>query len=553
MGNGHKDKHHSGKRPTKTVCVQGDFLVHCHLEQHMMEGMAGLVRVSQELNLTPEQRAELEAKLGYVLPEAISTACRDVDPHRCMGGGTGHWDPLPDSPIFVVHAALLHTGKVLLFSGTAEIGGAQYPLESRLWDPATGMSGPQAFGVDLFCSGHAFLPDGRLCVAGGASTPGTGIRATNFFDPGTESWTAGPDMAAQRWYPTLLSLPDGRILAVSGRGGVSVEVFDGATWSLVNGADRNFPELYPSLHLLPSGEIFYTRCGWNPPDTVLTQTGYLRLTGATMGGWTDLGLQTFNDRQEGCSVIQIDDTVDPPATRIFVFGGGSSGAANAQSAESMDVTNLAPTPAWQRLADLNARRINVNGILLPDGTILVLGGHRNPGRFGANDPVLEPEIYDPIANSFTPQPPMQYPRGYHSVAILIPDGRVITAGGPGGAGGVDNQFNMEIFSPPYLFRGPRPVVTAVPAAAQHGDIITIDSPDAASIDSVVLLRPQSITHHTDAGARYIRLQISGRQPNQLQARIPVLASVAPPGYYLLYVLTRTTRVPSEGRFIRIDL
>ena len=548
----HKDKPHSGERHKVTVCVQGDFLVHCHLEQHMMEGMAALVRVTQELSLTPKQREDLETALGYALPEVIGTACREVDAHRCMGDGTGHWDPLPDSPIFVVHAALLHTGKVLLFSGTAEIGGAQYPLESRLWDPAAGMSGPQSFGVDLFCSGHAFLPDGRLCVAGGASTPGTGIRATNFFEPASETWSAGPDMAAQRWYPTVLTLPDGRILAVSGRGGVSVEVFDGIAWSMVTGADRNFPELYPSLHLLPSGEIFYTRCGWNAPDAGLTQTGYLRLTGATMGGWSDLGLQTFSDRQEGCSVIQIDDTVDPPATKIFVFGGGASGAANAQSAESIDVTGLAPAPVWQRLADLSARRMNVNGVLLPDGTILVLGGHRNPGRFGANDPVLEPEIYDPVANTFTPQPPMLFPRGYHSVAILIPDGRVVTAGGPGGAGGFDNQFNMEIFSPPYLFRGPRPVVTAAPATAQHGDTIMIDSPDAAEIDTVVLLRPQSMTHHTDAGARYIRLQITGRLPNQLQVRLPTRATVAPPGYYLLFAITRANRVPSEGRFIRID-
>lgn len=532
------------------VRVRGDFLIHCHVEPHMMQGMAGLIRAVQDLDIAADQIPDLEARLGYQLPiDANLTDCPDVDPDRCHpGGGTGRWERLPDNDIFTVHAAMLHTGKVLLWSGTAEVG---LPLASRLWDPATGTMTGQNYGEDLFCSGHAFLPDGRLCVAGGAATPGVGIPSTHLFDPTTEQWTKVADMAQSRWYPTLLTLSDGRILAVSGRGGPTPEVFDGAAWQQVAGATRDFPELYPSLHMLPSGEVFYSRCGWNSSDLTQPATGYLRFTGPTAGTWSPLGAQAFPDRQEGVAVIHIDDSVTPPAARLYVFGGGYSGQANAQTGERIDLTALAPTPAWQRTADLSTRRVNVNATLLPDGTILVVGGHRAAGRFGANDPVFEAEIYDPQADSWTVQPPMQFPRGYHSVSVLVPDGRVLTAGGPGGPGGFDNQLNMEVFSPPYLFAGPRPTVTAAPSTVGHGDSITLTTPDEAEIASVSLLRPAAITHHTDAGARYIRLAITGRGGGQLVTQAPTSANVAPPGWYLLFVVSNRG-VPSVGRFIQLQ-
>jgi hypothetical protein len=154
----------------------------------------------------------------------------------------------------------------------------------------------------------------------------------------------------------------------------------------------------------------------------------------------------------------------------------------------------------------------------------------------------------PEADTWTVQPPMLFPRGYHSVSVLVPDGRVLTAGGPDG---FDNQFNMEIFSPPYLFMGPRPTVTAVPTTVGHGNPITITTPTESSIGSVALLRPAAITHHTDAGARYIRLAITGRGGGQLVARAPASANIAPPGWYMLFIVS-SDGVPSVGTFIQIQ-
>jgi len=309
---------------------------------HMMQGMAALLRAVQEVELTPT----IQKKLGFHLPDCPKTnECPKIDHHICAGDDEGKWESLPDSPIFVVHAAVMRNGKVLLYSGTAEVG---YPLESRVWDPVTGTFTTQLYDQDLFCSGHTWLTDGRLCVAGGA--PNGSVNSTHIFDPIAGAWTAAgvaANMAKARWYPTVLTLADGRILAVSGLGGTApIEIYDpvGNAWTVVAGGDHAFGELYPSLHLLPSGDIFYSRAGW--ASAAGTQTAYLRFTGPNAGTWTDLGQQQFYDRQEGTAVLQIDTTVSPPSAIVTIFGGGVSGpptSRNPQSCERIDCASCAAT------------------------------------------------------------------------------------------------------------------------------------------------------------------------------------------------------------------
>src|SRR5262245_5478609 len=245
-----------------------EYPVHCHVEHHMMEGMVALLRVRQSVSMTREQFE----KLGFLLPDHCcggrhDIRCPDADHDRCAhASGAGEWVQVSDCPVFVVHAAVLNTGKVLLFSGTAEVG---YPQLSHTWDPATDtFSAAQPYDEDLFCSGHTFLTDGRLLVAGGA--PQYSLPSTHVFDPATETWTklVGHDMnVAGRWYPTLVPLADGRVFVASGiPGPQEMEIWDPATqnWTIVSGAVKEFSQLYPSLHMLPGGEIFYSRTGWNP-------------------------------------------------------------------------------------------------------------------------------------------------------------------------------------------------------------------------------------------------------------------------------------------------
>lgn len=506
--------------------------------------MTALVRAIQEV--------EVPEGLEHELPLDFPEECPDVELHPCGMDEPGRWDPLPDSPIFVVHAAVLPTGKVLLWSGTAEVGD---PLESRVWDPATGAMTTQTYGEDLFCSGHSFMPDGRLLVAGGA--PIGSMRSTHIFDPGAETWTKVADMNEARWYPTVLTLPDGRILAASGSGASQVEIYDAAadTWTLVAGATCLFPELYPSLHLLPSGQVFYSRAGWAMADAAQTQTAYLTFSGPTAGSWTSLGQQAFPDRQEGTAVIYVDTTVSPPAAQVTVIGGGVSGAPtvrNPLTGEKIDLTALSPPPAWTRTADMHFPRTNVSGVLLPDGTILAVGGQRN-GKWNPDpQPVLETEIYDPRTDTWTLTPPMAHPRQYHSIAVLLPDGRVLTAGGVDPSPGVveRDQRSMEVFSPPYLFNSPRPTIGGAPAGMGYGAAFDITTADADDIDSVALLRPCAMTHHTDAGQRYVKLKITGRAPNTVTVQAPAEANVAPPGHHMLFILN-ANGVPSEAAWVQL--
>jgi Domain of unknown function (DUF1929) len=147
---------------------------------------------------------------------------------------------------------------------------------------------------------------------------------------------------------------------------------------------------------------------------------------------------------------------------------------------------------------------------------------------------------------------MAFPRQYHSIAVLLPDGRILTAGGVDPSPGIveRDQRSMEVFSPAYLDRGPRPVVTAAPGNVAYGASFDVESPDAGDVESVVFLRPCSVTHHTDAGQRYVRLEIVSRDPDTLTVRAPTNGNVAPPGYYMLFLVT-ATGVPSEARFVRI--
>ena len=558
-GSGHDPSNPSQERPdpdSKKVKLCGDFLVHCHVEMHMMQGMAALVRAVQEVEIT----SATQKQLGFHLPECTGkNECPKIDQHSCGGDDTGRWESLPDSPVFVVHAAVLPTGKVLLYSGTAEVG---YPNQSRVFDPATNTFTAQSYDQDLFCSGHAWMADGRLLVAGGA--PNGTVNSAHIFDPAAETWTAAgvaANMARSRWYPTVLTLSDGRILAVSGLSGTApIEIYDPAanTWTTVAGGDHGFPELYPSLHLLPSGEVFYSRAGW--ASAAGAQTAYLRFTGTNAGSWINLGQQQFFDRQEGTAVIQIDTTVSPPSAIITIFGGGVSGvptSRNPQSCERIDVSRLSPAPAWQRVppADMNYPRGNVSGVLLPDGSILAVGGQRN-GKWSADpQPVLPCEIYHPATNTWAVTAPMAHPRQYHSIAVLLPDGRVLTAGGIdptlGGAPARDQRY-LEIFTPSYLMRGPRPTITGAPSSVAYSVTIDIDTPDAASIDSVVLIRPCAMTHHTDAGQRYIKLPITGSDPALIRVMAPANGNIAPPGPYMLFILN-AAGVPSVGHFIGIGV
>ncbi len=465
----------------------------------------------------------------------------------------GEWAAQVDLPVYAVHAALLPTtGNVLFYAGDAQI---DLPLESFVWDPSTGETTRQILAENLFCSGGSLLDDGRLLVLGGAADLGVGISSAHIFDPATSTWSKKASMNRPRWYPTAIKLADGRVVAASGRGGESaVEVYDPKAdrWAIVTGIDHTFDEYYPSLHLLPTGEIFNSGTGWEQKDT--PPTGLVELTGAASGTWNELGLQAFPDRQEGAAVLSVDATTSPPTTSVMVIGGGlGSGRA---TVEAIDLTRLGDGPTWKRAADMHFGRTNVSAVALPDGTVLAIGGQTRGKKEKDPGVVLTPELYDPAANTWTDLAPMKSPRQYHSVAVLLPDGRVVAAGGINPAIASDrekagDQFTMEIFSPPYLFAGPRPTVTSAPTSVRYGDTIDVgvDLPES-EVRSVALVSPQAVTHHTDGDQRFLRLKVVGFDDGHLRIAGPANGNIAPPGFYMLFVVN-ARRVPSIAKFIHV--
>jgi hypothetical protein len=231
-------------------------------------------------------------------------------------------------------------------------------------------------------------------------------------------------------------------------------------------------------------------------------------------------------------------------------------------------------PRWQKIESMHYPRYYVYPVTLPDGKILVLGGRtgtaghdmphsdddqrarstadRHPGPHPGEAPhddraVLHPELFDPEKGHWTEMAPMTVDRLYHASAMLLPDGRVAAIGS--NPKRKVEELRIEIYQPPYLFRGPRPTLSGAPEAVAYGQEFEIVSPEAKEIDTVVLIRPSATTHCVDPEQRYIRLEFRHGENGELVASLPGNRNVVPPGYYMLFILR--DGVPSKAKFIRV--
>jgi len=434
----------------------------------------------------------------------------------------GAWSGVMSWPISATHASLQPDGRVMFFG---EFGEGN--LAPQRWDPVTNtLTALPRAGYNIFCAGHSYLADGRLLVTGGHVTSHVGLNDASIFNPFTASWTRLPDMNAGRWYPTNTTLPTGEVVVLSGeRNGVGdindlPQVFQpsSSTWRSLTSARRVIP-YYPRTFTAPNGRVFYAS-----PER---STRYLSTSGT--GAWFTGPLSNFGTRSYGPAVIY--------DGQVLLIGGGDPPT---ETVEHIDLR--ASTPVWRYRAPMSIRRRQHNATLLPDGTVLVIGGSSGSGFNNSAAPVFHAEVYNPSTNVWTTLASNAVYRGYHSTALLLPDGRVLSAGGRG-------QLNAEVFSPPYLFRGPRPTISAAPATARAGSLFTIATPDAASITRVTLIALGSTTHAFDENQRLLTLSFT-RGTGSLSVAAPSSYNLAPPGYYQLF-LVNDAGVPSVGRMVRI--
>ena len=458
----------------------------------------------------------------------------------CELADTGYWELLPvDSHVLAVHAVLMHTGQVLFFAGS----GNNVPnfnshlVKSVVWDYEEGTFFDPGCPFDVFCAGQTVLPDGKVLVAGGTDKYDdfVGSQATYLFDPALRQWIRVDDMDAHRWYPTLVTMGEGRAVVSSGIQAPN-EVFDPTIGWRPLPNTTSLP-LYPHLLLLQDGRLFYTG----------GQLGNATLEGRAIDPFTGAeepvsGLRDKANRDQGNSILL------PPAQdqKVMVIGGGGAPTATRHT----DIIDLSSGPAGATFhpgPDLAKPRGLCNSVILPDRTVLVTGGGLR-GETRA-DAVHLAEIYDPATNTLRPVAEATVSRLYHSVALLLPDGRVVTAGSNPDRG--DDELRLELYHPPYLFRGARPLLESAPAEWRYGDTVEVSTPSAMVLRWAELVRPMATTHSDDTSQRLVDLPIVCRDACTITVEVPGNPNLAPPGWYMLFVVD-DCGIPSVALWIHLD-
>ena len=512
------------------------------------EAPLGFRSFDEVLEITKLEWAQFDTLLHHLSEVFFGTW--SVFPQPIPHRGPGTYDG-------VVHAALLHTGQVLFITAdeTTLLWNPEDPTPMTFEDPVNQphLIPDAAEGYSVLCSGHSFLSDGQfLAIGGGGYGPHAKAMWGYRFHPVDKRWarTAG-SMSHHRWYPTVLTLGDKRIansrevLVTCGHGAGDMEIYDEATdgfAEVTSGDAKPFPSLYPGLHLLPNHTIFYSRTGWasagpgGGPFPGDDQSSFFALTGPATGVWNDIApvAPSRPDRTKGMSVMLLSTTA--PYVRILVAGG--SDPLTNDTYEIFDATTLSQVADWgapMPFPDGEHRSLG-SAVQLPDGDVFVCGGIQHTNSACTS--------FDPETGLWSPMDALPSVRDYHSVALLLPSAQVMMAGW--------NNTAIEIFSPPYLFRGPRPVISSAPDLVQHAQTFHVESPDAPSIDRVVLVRPMAVTHQTDTEQKVLELPLAhDGNPNKVRVKAPDGGhphSLAQQGYYMLFALN-AVGVPSVAHWI----
>ncbi|WP_329621130.1 kelch motif-containing protein [Streptomyces sp. NBC_01255] len=625
-------------------------------------------------------------------PAAVSFAEEKYHAYKIAQPGYkkqfGSWAEVevPDEyRVNAIHAALLHTGKVLLIAGS---GNDQKnfdagTFETVLWDPAKNTFKKIPTPVDFFCSGHTQLPDGRLLVAGGTARyevldggvekAGGGMRVKNEspdkavtlkkgtvfrspsgveyvskfdvtvpkakrefevsyfksgqmkpwktkvtaaearvfvearkagpqaltteaaqyevvglkgeaadnvyglaqklttekqdfqgikgayeFDPRAEKYIPVDPMKDARWYPTLLTLADGKVLAVSGLNDVGDvvpgdnEIYDPKTKKWSKGPFRYFPT-YPSLFLTKGGKVLYTgsNAGYGPAEKG-REPGLWDLK---KNSFTKLGGLTDPDQLETSASLML-----PPvqSQKVMVLGGGGVGESPKSTARTSIVDLSQDSPVFTDGPALPQGTRYLSSVLLPDDTVFTSGGSEQyRGRSGSD--ILKAQFYDPKANAFAEAAEPTVGRNYHSEALLLPDGRVATFGSDPLFDDKDNtklgtfEQRIEVFTPPYLHQAgtDRPALGEGPRELDQNGRATFRTADAGRIVKARLMRPSAVTHTTDVEQRSVEVGLTkGQDGKSVTVDVPQDRTLVPPGWYMLFV-TDADGIPSEAKWIQV--
>jgi hypothetical protein len=490
----------------------------------------------------------------------------------------GQWETAKvPFPITAIHAAMLPTGKVMFFTYPKDTNYAQ----AWLWDPANDPTGaalvrkdpPDLNGLpaNIWCAGQTFTASGELVVFGGnlefplPNAPGTtwkGLDRVYTFDSISETWTEQPPMRHGRWYPTGIRMADGRIPIISGldEGGIApgqtnpeVEVFTpspspGGQGTMayvgnVGGTGRPpFGGLYPHMFAMPDGRTLIA-------GPAREDSWFLDNVNQNPFLWSNVD-DLDQPHSWGTSVLMPGGVGG--STKVMALGGSDwTETPSSPATELIDVGT--PGATWKPAKSNVIGRGHANTVLLPDGSMVEVGGGRGkldsfPSPLHAASPEQRQiELWDPVSEEWQLGPAQTEARAYHSTALLLPDGRVMSAGDEYNGDGV-NVDTAEIYKPPYLFQGARPEIGAAPPEIEVGTAFGVSTPDT-NIRSAALVAPAAVTHGVDMNQRVIGLGVT-RRSGCVSITAPP-ANVAPPGPYMLFLLD-DKGVPSIAKFVKLQ-
>jgi Domain of unknown function (DUF1929)/Fibronectin type III domain len=457
-----------------------------------------------------------------------STPSNSVTPTLAPGG---EWSSLMSWPIVAIHMFLLSNGNVLALDGWQE------PEPTYVWNTTTQTFTSTTAPASNFCAGMAQLPNGEVMTVGGygsLSTGDLGAVNTSIFNPATGTWSSAANMHTPRWYPDVTELANGDYVAISGNStnastwANTPEVYDPTanTWTPLSKVSTSgvHEEEYPFSYLLPNGNVFTIGTSEN--------TSYeLNVAAET---WTSVGASGITN---GSSVMYRPGKV--------LYSGGAPEIANTTSstanASVIDLTEA--TPKWRSVAPMHNARIYHTLTMLADGTVLAVGGEGTSDQHVITTGVLPTEIWNPSTETWTVTAPIAAARNYHSTAMLMPNGTVLVAGGghpntlsdPG-------EFSAQIYSPPYLFAGPRPTITSAPTASTYNTSVKVSTPEASSISAVNLVSLGADTHQSDMAQHFVPLSFTASS-GSLTVQTPANSALAPYGNYMLFIVN-SKGVPS---------
>ena len=466
----------------------------------------------------------------------------------------GVWSGVIPLSMVTPSAAVLPNGKVLLWASSDRFtdGAPSGKTYTTLFDPATLTAAETLVtntGHDMFCTGTTNLPDGRILTNGGKDSAKTSI-----YDPVANAWTTGPLMTIPRGYNANTLTQDGAVLTLGGswsggRGNKHGERWTAATgWQRLTGvpvdaALGNDPDFafradnHMWLFPAPNGKVLHAGPAANM-NWIDTQGNGAIAPAGTRGD--DLYSQSGNAVMYDIGKV--------------LKAGGSTAYEGRNATNSAYVIDMNAGVSVRKITPMAYARIFSNGVVLPNGQVLIVGGHTFGKPWDDSTSVLIPELWDPATETFTKLAPITSPRNYHSIALLLPDARVLSAGSGLCGTCSTNHPDAQVLTPHYLLNedgtpATRPVINTAPASATHGTSIGVST--NAPVTSFSLVRVGSTTHTVNNDQRRIPLQFTTTGTNAYSLKIPSNPGVVVPGYYMLFALN-AAGTPSVSKMVRVS-